>query len=94
MFVVAGVLQVDGYQAYKTLAKRRGEEQIAPMRLAFCLAHARPSSSMSSSWTGSSEAVDSCQDRRVYRIEAKTAGESADTGSRYASRDSTHHGEN
>lgn len=37
----AGVLQVDGYQAYKTLAKRRGKSNIAPMRLAFCLAHAR-----------------------------------------------------
>lgn len=34
----AGVLHVDGYQAYKTMAKCRGKSYVAPMRLAFCLA--------------------------------------------------------
>jgi len=37
----AGVLQVDGYRAYKTMAKRRGQSNAAPLRLAFCLARPR-----------------------------------------------------
>lgn len=36
-----GILQVDGYAAYKSLAKRRRKSNIAPLQLAFCLAHAR-----------------------------------------------------
>lgn len=34
-----GILQVDGYAAYKKLVRKRGAG--APIRLAFCLAHAR-----------------------------------------------------
>ena len=34
-----GLLQVDGYAAYKTLEKARG--RVRPIKLAFCLAHAR-----------------------------------------------------
>ncbi|MEB3422104.1 IS66 family transposase [Salipiger marinus] len=37
----AGVLQVDGYGAYKTVAKQRRKSNAAPPELAFCLAHAR-----------------------------------------------------
>ena len=76
----AGVLQVDGYQAYKTLAKRRGKSNIAPMRLAFCLAHARRKFVDVVKLTGSSEALSIlARIAEVYRIEAKLRGESADT---------------
>lgn len=37
----AGVLQVDGFGAYKTVAKQRRKSNAAPLELAFCLAHAR-----------------------------------------------------
>ncbi|MHC2487814.1 transposase [Sinorhizobium meliloti] len=75
-----GVLQVDGYQAYKTLAKRRGKSNIAPMRLAFCLAHARRKFVDVVKLTGSSEALSIlARIAEVYRIEAKLRGESADT---------------
>jgi len=53
----AGVLQVDGYQAYKTMAKRRGTSNVAPKRLAFCLAHARRKFVDVVKLTGSSEAL-------------------------------------
>ncbi|CAK7262006.1 protein of unknown function (plasmid) [Shinella sp. WSC3-e] len=36
-----GVLQVDGYTAYKTLARHRSKSNSRPLRLAFCMAHAR-----------------------------------------------------
>ncbi len=76
----AGVLQVDGYQAYKTLVKRRGKSNVAPMRLAFCLAHARRKFVDVVKLTGSSEALSIlARIAEVYRIEAKLRGESADT---------------
>jgi len=76
----AGVLQVDGYQAYKTMAKRRGKSNVAPMRLAFCLAHARRKFVDVVKLTGSSEALSIlARIAEVYRIEAKLRGESADT---------------
>lgn len=75
-----GVLQVDGYQAYKTMAKRRGKSNVAPMRLAFCLAHARRKFVDVVKLTGSSEALSIlARIAEVYRIEAKLRGESADT---------------
>nr|ABA56032.1 hypothetical protein [Sinorhizobium meliloti] len=72
-----GVLQVDGYQAYKTLAKRRGKSNVAPMRLAFCLAHARRKFVDVVKLTGSSEALSIlARIAEIYRIEAKIRGES------------------
>jgi transposase len=74
-----GVLQVDGYQAYKTMAKRRDRSNIAPMRLAFCLAHARRKFVEVIKMTGSSEALSIlARIAEIYRIEAKIRGESAD----------------
>jgi transposase len=76
----AGVLQVDGYQAYKTMVKRRGKSNIAPMRLAFCLAHARRKFVDVVKLTGSSEALSIlARIAEIYRIEASLRGESADT---------------
>jgi transposase len=75
----AGVLQVDGYQAYKTMVKRRGKSNVAPMRLAFCLAHARRKFVDVVKLTGSSEALSIlARIAEVYRIEAKLRGEIAD----------------
>ncbi|MGZ9723677.1 IS66 family transposase [Rhizobium miluonense] len=76
----AGLLQVDGYQAYKTLAKRRGKSNVAPLRLAFCLAHARRKFVDVVKLTGSSEALSIlARIAEIYRIEARLRGESADT---------------
>ncbi|MDX1116240.1 IS66 family transposase, partial [Sinorhizobium medicae] len=75
-----GVLQVDGYQGYKTMAKRWGKSNVAPMRLAFCLAHARRKFVDVVKLTGSSEALSIlARIAEIYRIEAKIRGESADT---------------
>lgn len=76
----AGVLQVDGYQAYKTMVKRRGKSNVAPMRLAFCLAHARRKFVDVVKLTGSSEALSIlARIAEIYRIEAKLRGEDEDT---------------
>ncbi|MDP9810038.1 transposase [Rhizobium tibeticum] len=76
----AGVLQVDGYQAYKTMVKRRGKSNITPMQLAFCLAHARRKFVDVVKLTGSSEALSIlARIAEIYRIEARLRGESADT---------------
>jgi hypothetical protein len=76
----AGVLQVDGYRAYKTLVKRRGNSNVAPMRLAFCLAHARRKFVDVVKLTGSSEALSIlARIAEIYRIEAKLRGENDDT---------------
>jgi len=76
----AGVRQVDGYQAYKTLVKRRGKSNVAPMRLAFCLAHARRKFVEVVKMTGSAEALSIlARIAEIYRIEARLRGESADT---------------
>lgn len=75
----AGVLQVDGYQAYKTMAKRRGKSNVAPLQLAFCLAHARRKFVDVVKLTGSSEALSIlARIAEIYRIEARLRGESAD----------------
>ena len=76
----AGVLQVDGYQAYKTVVKRRGKSNVAPMRLAFCLAHARRKFVDVVKLTGSSEALSIlARIAEIYRIEADLRGGNADT---------------
>ncbi len=76
----AGVLQVDGYQAYKTMVKRRGKSNVVPMRLAFCLAHARRKFVDVVKLTGSSEALSIlARIAEIYRIEADLRGENADT---------------
>lgn len=76
----AGVLQVDGYQGYKTMVKRRGKSNVAPMRLAFCLAHARRKLVDVVKLTGSSEALSIlARIAEIYRIEAKLRDEGADT---------------
>ncbi|WOS64768.1 IS66 family transposase [Sinorhizobium fredii] len=75
-----GVLQVDGYQAYKAMAKRRGKSNVVPMRLAFCLAHARRKFVDVVKLTGSSEALSIlARIAEIYRIEAKIRGENNDT---------------
>jgi hypothetical protein len=75
-----GVLQVDGYRAYKTLVKRRGQSNAAPLRLAFCLAHARRKFVEVVKMTGSSEALSIlARIAEIYRIEATVRGENADT---------------
>jgi transposase len=76
----AGVLQVDGYRAYKTMVKRRGKSNVAPMRLAFCLAHARRKFVDVVKLTGSSEALSIlARIAEIYRIEADLRGKNADT---------------
>lgn len=76
----AGVPQVDGYQAYKTLVKRREKSNIAPVRLAFCLAHARRKFVDVVKLTGSSEALSIlARIAEIYRIEKDLRGGNADT---------------
>jgi transposase len=73
------VLQVDGYRVYKTLVKRRGKSNVAPVRLAFCLAHARRKFVDVVKLTGSSEALSIlARIAEIYRIEADLRGENAD----------------
>ncbi|SIR13994.1 IS66 C-terminal element [Rhizobium sp. RU33A] len=74
-----GVLQVDGYAAYKTLAKRRGKSNAHPLRLAFCLAHARRKFVDVVKLTGSSEALEIVSILvEVYLIEQQIRGQSAE----------------
>lgn len=74
------MLQVDGYQAYKTLVTRRGKSNIAPVRLAFCLAHARRKFVDVVKLTGSSEALSIlARIAEIYRIEADLRGQNAYT---------------
>lgn len=74
-----GILQVDGYAAYKSLAKRRYKSNIAPLRLAFCLAHARRKFVEVVKTTGSSEALAIIATiAEIYRIEDRVRGMSAE----------------
>lgn len=73
-----GILQVDGYAAYKSLAKRRRKSNAAPLQLAFCLAHARRKFVEVVKTTGSSEALAVVAAiAEVYRIEERIRGMSA-----------------
>ncbi len=74
-----GVLQVDGYSAYKTLAKRRGKSNSAPLRLAFCLAHARRKFVDVVKLTGSREALEIVAIlAEIYRTEHLIRGQTAE----------------
>lgn len=72
----AGVLQVDGYGAYKALVKRSKPGRI---RLAFCLAHARRQFVAVHKTTQSPEALDIVQRMAaVYAIEERIRGGTAE----------------
>lgn len=74
-----GILQVDGYSAYKTLAKRRGKSNSSPLRLAFCLAHARRKFVDVVKLTGSPEALAIVAIlAEVYRTEHMVRGQTAE----------------
>ena len=74
-----GVLQVDGYAAYKSLAKRRRKSNVAPLRLAFCLAHARRKFVEVVKTTGSTEALAVIATiAEIYRIEDRIRGMNAE----------------
>ncbi|TIU28532.1 MAG: IS66 family transposase, partial [Mesorhizobium sp.] len=74
-----GILQVDGYAAYKSLAKRRRKSNSAPLQLAFCLAHARRKFVEVVKTTGSSEALAVIAAiAEIYRIEECIRGMSAE----------------
>ena len=74
-----GILQVDGYAAYKALAKRRRKSNAAPVRLAFCLAHARRKFVEVVKTTNSAEALGVIATlAEVYRIEAQIRGMDAE----------------
>lgn len=72
----SGILQVDGYAAYKKLVRHRTG---APIRLAFCLAHARRKFVAVFKTTRSSVARDViARFGDVYAIEARIRGRSAE----------------
>lgn len=74
-----GVLQVDGYTAYKTLARHRGKSNSSPLRLAFCLAHARRKFVDVVKLTGSPEALTIVSMlAEIYRIEQEIRGQGAE----------------
>ena len=74
----SGILQVDGYSAYKALARGRSKDR--PIRLAFCLAHARRKFVKLFKTTGSEVARDViARIAAVYAIEAHINGRDAET---------------
>jgi transposase len=74
-----GVLQVDGYAAYKSLAKRRRKSNVVPLQLAFCLAHARRKFVDVVKTTGSLEALAVIASiAEIYRIEERIRGMGAE----------------
>lgn len=71
-----GLLQVDGYGAYKALAK--AGRKPGPITLAFCLAHARRKFTDVYKATGSAVAAEVISRlSQVYAIEARICGTSA-----------------
>lgn len=71
----SGILQVDGYAAYKALARNHGGE----IRLAFCLAHARRKFVEVYKSIKSPFALEVIEDlQAVYAIEAEIRGKSAE----------------
>jgi len=78
-----GLLQVDGYAAYKSLEKARG--LVRPIRLAFCLAHARRKFVDVHKATKSPVSAQIIAlIARIYAVEAQVRGTSAET--RHAAR--------
>lgn len=74
-----GLLQVDGYSAYKALEKMRGPDGNAVIQLAFCLAHARRKFVDVHRKTQSPVSADIiARIGEVYAIEARIRGTSAD----------------
>lgn len=72
-----GLLQVDGYGAYKALAKARG--RTGSIQLAFCLAHARRKFVEVHKKTKSPVSADIiARIAQVYAVEARVRGTSAD----------------
>ena len=72
----SGTLQVDGYTAYKTLVRLRTAEG-RPIRLAFCMAHARRKFVDVYEATGSETALAVITKiRAIYAIEARIRGRS------------------
>jgi transposase len=73
-----GTLHVDGYEAYKTLARlRAGDDR--PIRLAFCLAHARRKFVDVHEATGSPTALAVIEKiRAIYAIERRIRGRMPD----------------
>jgi transposase len=72
-----GVLQVDGYAAYKTVGRGRGPD--APLRLAYCWAHGRRK--LREVWGGDAFPIAEEGLRRIaelYEIEAEIRGQGAD----------------
>jgi len=72
----AGILQVDGYVAYKSLAK--DVREAGAIRLAFCLAHARRKFVKVYKTTKSPFAQDAARIAAVYAIEERIRGTSAE----------------
>ncbi len=73
----SGVLQVDGYGAYKALAKRRSGN--TAIQLAFCMAHARRKYVEVHKKTGSKTACAVIElFGRIYAVEAEIRGTSAE----------------
>ncbi len=74
-----GILQVDGYGAYEALVKRRRKSNAGPLRLAFCLAHARRKFVDVVKSTGSPEALAVIAViAEIYRIEERIRGMTAE----------------
>ena len=70
-----GILQVDGYAAYKSYARKRRHD----VPLAFCLAHARRKFVAVHKTTGSSFAIDVIETlAEVYAIETRIRGRNAE----------------
>lgn len=71
----AGVLQVDGFGSYKTVAKQRRKSNAAPLELAFCLAHARRKFTDVFKTTQSRAALEVLgQIAKVYQVEKRIRG--------------------
>jgi transposase len=75
----SGILQVDGYIAYETLAGRRRKTNGGEIRLAHCLAHARRKFVEVYQRTASAAAMDVLtMIAEIYRVEAMVRGEDAE----------------
>lgn len=70
--------RAESLAAYKSLAKRRRKSNAAPLRLAFCLAHACRKFIEVIKTTNSTEALAVVAAAEVYRIEERIRGMSAE----------------
>lgn len=75
----SGGVHSTGYTAYKALARHRSKSNSSPLRLAFCLAHARRKFVDVVKLTGSPEALTIVSMlAEIYRIEREIRGQSAE----------------